>query len=92
MLAVSQITPTALPFVPNPMGEGYAPLSPASGKPMVRAVKPKCIAYKGVDHTYLQPGWYDLETGFSVQTAADDAVSRRMAAALRSRVDGKVGA
>lgn len=89
MLTVSPATPSALPFVPNPMGDGFAPVSPYSNRAMIRACKPKKIVYKGVDHTYMQPGWYDLETGFAVFTEADHDIERRMIQVLRGRVDGK---
>ena len=88
MSAIVQIVPAALRYVPNPHGEGYVPLSPFSGEPMVRACKPKNVVFKGVQQTYLQPGWYDLATGFTVYNERDSDVERRMTDLLRSRVDG----
>jgi hypothetical protein len=39
--------------------------------------------------TFLMPGWYDLESDFSVFSEADEEVEKRMVGALRYRNDCK---
>jgi HTH-type transcriptional regulator/antitoxin MqsA len=58
-----------------------APLSPATGKPMVRDTRPMTLNYKGQSETIQMPGWYCQATGESIHTGEDLKVSD---AALKS--------
>jgi HTH-type transcriptional regulator / antitoxin MqsA len=59
-----------------------APLSPITGKPMVRGVRPLTITYKGRRETIDMPGWYGDESEEGVHTGEDmkvsDAALRRL--------------
>lgn len=62
-----------------------APVSPITGRPMVRGTKPKTIAYKGETMTFDMPGWYCEESGESIHTGADMKVSDRALHTLKAK-------
>jgi HTH-type transcriptional regulator / antitoxin MqsA len=61
-----------------------APLSPLTGKPMVRGVRPLTISYKDRSETINMPGWYGGDDEDGIHTGDDMKVSD--AALLRLRV------
>jgi len=61
-----------------------APLSPLSGKPMVRGVRPLTISYKDRTETINMPGWYGDKAEDGIHTGEDMKVSD--AALLRLRI------
>ena len=52
-----------------------APLSPVTGKPMVRDTRPMEFKYKGESVTVQMPGWYCAESGESIHTDDDTKAS-----------------
>src|SRR5262245_46351558 len=52
-----------------------APLSPVTGKPMTRDVRPMDLRYKGQSVTIQMPGWYCADSGESIHTGEDMRVS-----------------
>jgi len=61
-----------------------APLSPITGKPMVRGVRPVTISYKDRSETIEMPGWYGDDAHDGIHTGDDMKVSD--AALLRLKV------
>jgi HTH-type transcriptional regulator / antitoxin MqsA len=59
-------------------------LSPITGTPMVRGVRPLAISYKHLSETIDMPGWYGDESEDGIHTGEDMKVSD--AALLRLRV------
>jgi HTH-type transcriptional regulator / antitoxin MqsA len=64
-----------------------APLSPATGKPMIRDVRPIALNYKGQSLTIQMPGWYCAESGESIHTGEDMAVSDAALKSLKIKVE-----
>jgi HTH-type transcriptional regulator / antitoxin MqsA len=64
-----------------------APVSPETGKPMVRDTRPMEISYKGQSTTIDMPGWYCHESGESIHTAEDMKVSDAALKELRLQVE-----
>ena len=52
-----------------------APLSPITGKSMVRDTRPMELKYKSESVTVQMPGWYCLDSGESIHTGEDMKVS-----------------
>src|SRR5262245_13072811 len=69
----------------NKMAE--APLSPVTGKPMVRGIRPLTLSYKGHSHTVDMPGWYDPESDEAIHTGKDMATSDEALKNLKIRAD-----
>lgn len=65
-----------------------SPRCPKTGLPMVRGERPMTIAYKGQSGTFNMPGWYCDESGESIHSGEDMAVSDRALNRLKARVDG----
>lgn len=63
------------------------PRCPQTGLPMVRGVRPMTIAYKGHSATIDMPGWYCNESGESIHTGEDMAVSDRALNRLKAAVE-----
>jgi HTH-type transcriptional regulator/antitoxin MqsA len=64
-----------------------APLSPESGKPMARGVRPMAVAYKGLSMTIDMPGWYCEDSDESVHTGEDMQVSDAALKQLKIEVE-----
>ena len=64
-----------------------APLSPVTGKPLVRDVRPMELAYKGQSVTIQMPGWYCADSGESIHTGEDMAVSDAALKSLKIKVE-----
>ena len=64
-----------------------APLSPVTGKPMVRDVRPMEIEYKGQSETVQMPGWYCRDSAESIHTGEDMKVSDAALKSLRMKVE-----
>lgn len=64
-----------------------APLSPETGKPMVRAVRPMLISYKDRSTTVDMPGWYCADSDESIHTGDDMKVSDAALKALKIEVE-----
>lgn len=58
------------------------------GQSLVRDTRPFEIEYQGESITVDQPGWYCVECGDGVLTAADMAKTDRDFLDLKARVDG----
>lgn len=65
-----------------------SPLCPETAQPMIRAVKPMTLTYKGESVTFDMPGWYCEESGEGVHTGTDPKTSDRMLNLLKARVEG----
>jgi HTH-type transcriptional regulator / antitoxin MqsA len=63
------------------------PVSPETGKPMLRDVRPMTITYKGQSSTFDMPGWYCQESDESVHTGEDMKVSDSALKALKIKVE-----
>jgi HTH-type transcriptional regulator / antitoxin MqsA len=63
------------------------PLSPITGKPMVRGFRPLTITYKGRSETVSMPGWYDDDAEGGIHTGDDMKVSDAVLLKLRIAVD-----
>jgi HTH-type transcriptional regulator / antitoxin MqsA len=61
-----------------------APLSPITGKPMIRGFRPVTIRYKDRSETIEMPGWYGDNAEDGIHTGDDMKVSD--AALLRLRI------
>lgn len=66
----------------------HSPVCPETGAPMVRAIRPMTLNYKGESVTFDMPGWYCEESGQSVHTGQDMKVSDRMLNTLKARSEG----
>lgn len=64
------------------------PVCPETGFPMIRAVRPFTLKYKGETVTFDMPGWYCEESGQSIHTGNDLKISDRMLNALKARSEG----
>jgi HTH-type transcriptional regulator / antitoxin MqsA len=64
-----------------------APLSPVTGKPMIRDVRPMELTYKGQSVTIQMPGWYCANSGESIHTGVDMAVSDAALKSLKIKVE-----
>jgi HTH-type transcriptional regulator / antitoxin MqsA len=64
-----------------------APLSPITGKPMIRDVRPMALTYKGQSVTIQMPGWYCANSGESIHTGVDMAVSDAALKSLKIKVE-----
>jgi YgiT-type zinc finger domain-containing protein len=64
-----------------------APVSPETGKPMVRGTRPMTISYKGQSSTFDMPGWFCEDSAESVHTAEDMKVSDAALKALKIKVE-----
>lgn len=64
------------------------PRCPQTGLPMVRGVRPMTITYNGQSATIDMPGWYCDESGESIHTGEDMAVSDRALNRLKAAVEG----
>lgn len=65
-----------------------APLSPVTGKPMVRGVRPMTFRYKGETVTVEMPGWYCEDSDESLHVGKDMEVSDRALQIMKIRADG----
>jgi HTH-type transcriptional regulator / antitoxin MqsA len=63
------------------------PVSPETGKPMVRDVRPMTITYKGQSSTFDMPGWYCQESDESVHTGEDMKISDSALKVLKIKVE-----
>jgi HTH-type transcriptional regulator/antitoxin MqsA len=63
------------------------PVSPETGKPMVRDVRPMTITYKGQSSTFDMPGWYCQESDESVHTGEDMKISDSALKVLEIKVE-----
>ena len=64
-----------------------APLSPVTGKPMVRDTRPMELKYKGESVTVPMPGWYCLDSSESIHTGEDMEVSDAALKELKIKVE-----
>jgi HTH-type transcriptional regulator/antitoxin MqsA len=64
-----------------------APLSPVTGKPMVRGHRPLTLSYKEHSRTVEMPGWYDPASDEAIHTGEDMAVSDVVLKDLKIRAD-----
>jgi HTH-type transcriptional regulator/antitoxin MqsA len=64
-----------------------APLSPETGKPMIRAERPREITYKGQSLIIQMPGWYCEESDESIHTGEDMEVSDAALKTLKMEVE-----
>jgi HTH-type transcriptional regulator / antitoxin MqsA len=64
-----------------------APLSPITGKPMIRDVRPMALTYKGQSVTIQMPGWYCANSGESIHTGEDMTVSDAALKTLKIKVE-----
>jgi HTH-type transcriptional regulator / antitoxin MqsA len=62
-------------------------LSPETGKPLVRDVRPMEISYKGLSITVDMPGWYGEDPDDSVHEGTDLAVSDTALKQLKIEAD-----
>lgn len=65
-----------------------APLSPVTGKPMVRDVRPMTFRYKGETITVDMPGWYCADSDESLHVGKDMEVSDRALRIMKICADG----
>lgn len=65
-----------------------APRCPETGLPMVRAVRPDTVTYKGRTRAIQMPGWYCDASGESMHSREDMKVSDRALAELKAEVEG----
>ena len=63
------------------------PLSPVTGKPMVRDTRPMALKYKGQSVTVQMPGWYCPKSGESIHTGEDMKVSDAALKTLKIKVE-----
>ena len=63
------------------------PVSPETGKDMVRETRPLTITYKGQSATFDMPGWYCQDTGEGIHTEEDQKVSDEALRDLKIRVE-----
>jgi HTH-type transcriptional regulator/antitoxin MqsA len=63
------------------------PVSPETGKPMLRDVRPMTITYKGQSSTFDMPGWYCQESDESVHTGDDMKISDSALKVLKIKVE-----
>ena len=52
-----------------------APLSPTTGKPMIRGIRPVEISYRGRSKMVEMPGWFCDASGESIHSRADMKLS-----------------
>lgn len=64
-----------------------APLSPETGKPMVRAERPMTLSYKGRSVNIQMPGWYCTESDESIHTGDDLKISDAALRKLKIEVE-----
>lgn len=64
------------------------PVCPATGKAMVRGLRPMTITYKGLTSIFDMPGWYCTESGESIHTGEDMKVSDRALIRLKAKAEG----
>jgi HTH-type transcriptional regulator/antitoxin MqsA len=64
-----------------------APLSPVTGRPMVRDVRPMKLTYKGHSVTIEMPGWYCENSDEAIHTGEDMKVSDAALRDLKVKVD-----
>ena len=64
-----------------------APLSPVTGQRMIRDVRPMELTYKGQSVTIQMPGWYCADSGESIHTDEDMAVSDAALKSLKIKVE-----
>ena len=64
-----------------------APLSPATGQPMVRDKRPMKLRYKDEAVTIKMPGWYCTASNESVHTGEDMKVSDAALRKLKIKVE-----
>ena len=65
-----------------------SPKCPKTGLPMVRGTQPLSITYKGHSLTINMPGWYCEQSGESIHTGDDMAVSDLALNRLKAKVEG----
>ncbi len=64
-----------------------APLSPATGKPMVRDTRPMELTYKSASVTIQMPGWYCSASDESIHTCDDMKVSDAALRDLKVKIE-----
>jgi HTH-type transcriptional regulator/antitoxin MqsA len=64
-----------------------APISPDTGKPMARGVRPLTLTYKGHSTTIQMPGWYYADSEEGVHTGEDMKTSDRALHELKIKAD-----
>lgn len=64
-----------------------APLSPVTGKPMVRDTRPMELTYKGESETVQMPGWYCRDSDESIHTGEDMKVSDAAIKSLKVKAE-----
>lgn len=64
------------------------PLSPATGKPMRRGMRPTRLSFKGRDIVVDMPGWYCDASDESVHSGRDLMVSDRALNRLKAEIEG----
>jgi HTH-type transcriptional regulator / antitoxin MqsA len=63
-------------------------VSPETGAPMHRDVRPMTLSYKGGTITFGMPGWYSDSSEESIHSGADLRVSDRKLNLLKARAEG----
>ncbi|MDP2411362.1 MAG: hypothetical protein Q8M26_13885 [Pseudolabrys sp.] len=63
-----------------------SPVSPETGKPMVRGVRPMALTCKGASATVEMPGWYCPDSDEAIFTRDDVKVSDAALKGLRIKV------
>ena len=63
-------------------------ISPETGKPLRRGVRPMTLAYKGESVVVDMPGWYGEDADDSVHSGEDMKVSDRALNRLKARTEG----
>lgn len=64
-----------------------APISPVTGKPMVRDTRSMELKYKGQAEMIQMPGWYCQDSGESIHTGEDMKVSDAALKSLKIKVE-----
>jgi HTH-type transcriptional regulator/antitoxin MqsA len=64
-----------------------APLSPETGRPMIRDTRPMTLTYKGHSATVAMPGWYCTDTDESIHSGEDMKVSDAALRSLKTAAD-----
>lgn len=65
-----------------------APVSPVTGKPMVRGVRPMTLTYKGQSVTVDMPGWYCPDSDEGVHSGEDMKVSDEALRLMKVEAEG----
>lgn len=64
-----------------------SPISPETGKPMVRDTRPMTVTYKGKTSTFDMPGWYCTDSEEAIFTREDMKVSDAAVKELKIQVE-----